>query len=287
MPKSKSSTPKKSKKPLNKKHYTRTATSDIKRKVKKSTIQQIFANSVEVKDRVKSPSMLTTNPRHRFKGSESRELSVVQNCWLLNVQAQEIMKKYVCISVGTSYGDIKIDNIGWFSIPQDGIFGDGNLKQICNFKVKPVAIKILLPGHIMVAIWWPKAELLEIWNSASFEDDEFPTYITRLLPIVVQEKFNLKEVPKTIWTSDFPIQSAPKRTNQVPNNYCQTWIWFWVYVRTVLKCEAKPVMDKIKGMSYDQRTQLINDFWYQLSAGVEPKSTIFELNDVCIKHLIE
>ena len=48
------------------------------------------------------------------------------------------------------------------------------------------------------------------------------------------------------------------------DDFCQTWIWFYVFLRVIYDCERKTIFSNLTKMDKNQLLNLISEFWKQL-----------------------
>lgn len=221
-----------------------------------------------------------------------------QGCFKLDTLSLPLFQPFVCIS--SSLWDLQmnfsrdssgltistvVNPTGMLGTPSSanagkiGICGTGDERPIV-IKImqtfgKGTSVQQRHPGvwtaHAVVAIYWPQANVLEYWNPSGQElEPDLGPQIPNLLSSMVQ--------PIVSGQTGAPIRfidTSPKRGSLdigTELGYCETWIWFWVYVRTVSFCNAQLIDAWLLSLQPMTRTQTINEFWNSVNKGIAPET---------------
>lgn len=223
-------------------------------------------------------------------------------CYILTSNAAEVMRKHVCVAdVSESEGYIALkleidpDNEARFHIPSTSILRPGNMKHVCN-GTKPIALPIDSCHmkchededccHLMIAIFYPRDDIIEFWDSEG-RNTIADTIIEFLPGIVAAATGDRTRRPRII--NLCPSKTLQKdiyiQGRRIEEAYCQTWIWFFVYMRVVLRCDMNKINDSLIKMKREKRFDLIMEFWHQLMSNQEPELTKAKLLKVCKQYM--
>jgi hypothetical protein len=124
------------------------------------------------------------------------------------------------------------------------------------------AITIGTPGHISIALWNVPRKTMEIFDSSGIPRGD------NMWPGIV-------EVLQKLVGKDVRIEIVNDQYLQQEDILCQTWIWYYVYMRIAKGERVGVLIRRLQAMSPMQRFQEISQFWNFLLQVQTPKSLLF------------
>ena len=80
----------------------------------------------------------------------------------------------------------------------------------------------------------------------------------------------------------FVLTSSIQRKNKL-DQFCQTWIWFYIFIRIIIKCKIRQFIHTLEyGLNSEQTLKIIETFWKQL---LKPEMDLKDISvpDFCVK----
>lgn len=199
---------------------------------------------------------------------------------MINTNFAETYADYVCSS---SYTDIVFDIEFSESAEEGSIAHTYNVGEFqCSRRDRPIFLKIEKPGHMLCALIFPDAKKCELWNTAKVDKD-IQKYFVALLPrnytiecinAQLQVKYCIKGAVENVY-----IVKQQPGVKALINVYCQTWPYFFAYMRCVKKFSAKDVIKFLSCLTDRQKTILIDAFNTALANRGEDVRYISEINN--------
>lgn len=191
---------------------------------------------------------------------------------MVNTNFADTFKRHVCTSSHT--GPIfDVEFVG------DAVVSAGDFP--CNARDRPIFLKVEQPGHLFGVLIFPEDGVCEIWNTAEVSS-RVEKYFVAALPrwytvICINAQLQVKWCPM----GQQNVYIVPQRTGQRPlvNVYCQSWPFFFAYMRCVKRYSALDVLKFLSCLTDLQKTTLIDTFTTALANRGDDVRYIREIND--------
>ena len=142
-------------------------------------------------------------------------------------------------------------------------------------------MKLEEPGHMLCALIFPDQKECELWNTAKIPKN-IQTFFTALLPKNYTIKcYNAQLQVKSCLngeTENVYIVKQP-RAKTLLNLYCQTWPYFFAYMRCFKKYSSVDILKFLSCLTDRQKTILIDAFNTALANRGKDVQYISEIND--------
>ncbi|CAH6419996.1 Hypothetical protein UVM_LOCUS10 [uncultured virus] len=248
--------------------------------------------------RVRSPQRTRFQPYRRSVPSEYGRTGSREVCQLLTANAAERLGEWMCIS-NYRTGNIRIkkksrpETAEWEALQpgqwlvdferakfvirrssrsspwwvaqwnSEGVLGS----EACHVPIS--AILINSPGHLSIALYDSHFHAVEYFNPSG--KTRTNDVVALVLPLILARNDHTRP-PEFI---DESVDVQHDGTVEYPeygitgsrgpqDKWCQTWVWFYAYVRAVLACGAEATLAWVKSLSPRDRFDTIQDFWESL-----------------------
>lgn len=196
---------------------------------------------------------------------------------MINTNFAETYADKVCSS---SYTEI-VSDINFPDEDEPSYEYNVGLFPCARKKRRPIFLKLEQPGHLFCALIFPEENLCEIWDTS----DPPPVaqqYFAELLPhyytiVCLNAQLQVKwceSGEENVYTV-----KQPGITKPMVNIYCQSWPYFFAYMRCIKRFSALDVLKFLSCLSDAQKTQLIDAFNTALSNRGKDIQYISEIND--------
>ncbi len=174
-----------------------------------------------------------------------------------------------------------------FYVPKRSILAK---KAICDLKQKPVvlicstqhfkSVQENPEGHATCAIYWPESRIVEFWDP--FGIYAFHNYILK----GIKDAFSYFDIPveniidvSSKKRGGLQLEDAQFEAGSFRDYFCQTWIWFFILMRTSgTKCSAESINKFLEALTPEERYLMISKFWAEV---ISHKYTIPETMKNC------
>lgn len=225
--------------------------------------------------------------RHEAALEYKVESADAEICYIFTVEMQTKLKGLMCMSSSIDWDIYIYDKpmtLGYITgemdgmyyileenldkpivafIPKDSIISPNGIKRICELEKKSIVLRIATPNHATIGILFPVIKRLEIFNpsGANSELDMFTPWILRQLSIDIPSdkptKFDKSWEVVRIYPDTENQEKYEDPNNvlqyinylQVRDDYCQTWIWYYTYMRIVKKCSPSQIFEAVGFLS--------------------------------------
>jgi hypothetical protein len=145
---------------------------------------------------------------------------------------------------------------GWIAMYHDDI-----LECSSEDNVKPHILRIYFPEHVSVAVWYPSRNSVEYFNSSggSVHDKEHIHAVTMFLHMLFDgQSPDAQRAVKFIRVNSINLQTCPM--SNVRDNYCASWILWYLVYRIAIGISAKDLMSIAHGWTKADRFEHIQKF---------------------------
>lgn len=108
-------------------------------------------------------------------------------------------------------------------------------------------------GHVVIAIYNQNLNEVEVFDSGG------DRYCALYQNIIRKVFLGTNVRPKIVCANPYDLQKK-KTDNGLENNFCQTFIYWFLYNKAVLKRKTKAIVEELKKKSTDARFQLMQSF---------------------------
>lgn len=150
----------------------------------------------------------------------------------------------------------------------------------CSNRKHPLFLKIGHPGHLFAVLIFFEERICEIWDTSEVSSSikrfflsMLPTYYT---VICVNAQI------QTMWCDKEEVNVyIVKKSSRKPivNIYCQTWPFFFAYMRCVKKISLLDILKFLSCLSEEEKMKLIDRFNTELANNGQNIQYINEIND--------
>lgn len=125
------------------------------------------------------------------------------------------------------------------SIPGESLLHKKNINYVCEIRKKPIIIRIGTKAHVSIAIIYPNQKKIEVFNSsnANFRDSLSFFFLLNYIGYRLSDEWEYFMIYPNDEEEDNYDKDIVKniQTLQIEDHFCQTWIWFYLYLRIVKK----------------------------------------------------
>jgi hypothetical protein len=193
---------------------------------------------------------------------------------MMNLNFAETYKDYVCST--SSVNEVDIEFEGKSREYNEDIIA----LRSCN-PHKPLFLKVGKPGHLFAVLIFFDEKICEIWDTGEvssivkqFFSSILPTYFT-IICINTQIQVAWCETGEE---NVFIVKRKASRKHLV-NIYCQTWPFFFAYMRCVKKASNLDILKFLSCLTVEEKIDLIDTFNTYLANNGEDVQHIKEINN--------
>lgn len=171
------------------------------------------------------------------------------------LKVSEDDEKY--ISGGIQYGIVRTSSktYGIFTVSNAGLELANN-KFVCPINFR--AFKLSTPGHISIALWDILKNTVEVFDASG--EDETQEMMQRAM---LDKLFSATDPkPDFFWVNETNLQV--KKSGADNDEFCQTWIYLYLYCRTVQKKPWTTTIYEFEELTPNERFQKVARFWHWL-----------------------
>ena len=118
------------------------------------------------------------------------------------------------------------------------------------------AIKIVTNGHISIALYDVSKNSIELFDSGGSSKNSIHT---RKQQTVLNYIFKYVILPSKTKPS---IQLVNLQNLQISDNFCQTYIYYYIYQRTLVDEPAHRIVAELQKLTSLERFNLMSKFWF-------------------------
>jgi hypothetical protein len=143
---------------------------------------------------------------------------------------------------------------------------DGSVFEQEWSATKPTVISIETASHALGAIYWPRDNVLEMWNTVPLGDTTF-----WILARLIKQKLNLSSYPTAVdggatFDMQYPRDWVDAEKPDDVDAMCQTWVWYWAIMRIAFGCPSAKLKKWIEATAVAERADLMKRFFAILAS---------------------
>lgn len=179
----------------------------------------------------------------------------------LQVGGFEMFKQFACIStlgcdisLVITYDEIKAierdsqGNMYELFFTQGNVFENLSACKSHHY----IIIKICVPGHVSLALWDTISKEIELFDSGGMHS------MIQLTVLALRQAISMLDLGDTL--KDIRIVNQKYLQVLPEDTYCQTWIYFYLYLRFYLNYSSEDINDYFVDLLPAEKLKLIEDF---------------------------
>lgn len=134
------------------------------------------------------------------------------------------------------------------------------LLKIPNPSKLPLVMSVVIPGHTFVCIYFFDTNHIEIFDPSGLLG--YHLFFAEIIRTHLFYNLGLKNIPSVFSLSE-NIQTASDVDMdwQIKDTFCQTWIWWYIYLRLYLQCDVIKALHDLKKLKQSYRHTVFYHFW--------------------------